>query len=142
MAQAIPAHATAKEILSGVSAKTYTRAAAVKFLKARLDAAVASGRVPRFASIKAYEKLTAKFYEYDRAKVATRKQRRNANADTAKPKAAKRKTTAKKAKPSADNVSVADLVAQLGEQLAGAPEADVVATFTSIAEAAVAAAKK
>jgi hypothetical protein len=124
----LPAGTTAREVLEHVDKGELTKAQALKFITARCDAKVASGRRPTFASRKAYETLAGKAYDFDADVAKTRKQARKA-AKPAKP--AKAKASKAKAKPS----SLEQLTAQLAEALEGADEATVVATFTALAKA-------
>lgn len=54
----IPTLATAKEVLALVEAKTVTREAALAFLQARVNAAVARGARVKFPTLKAIELLS------------------------------------------------------------------------------------
>ena len=54
----IPTLATAKEVLALVEAKTVTREAALAFLQARVNAAVARGARVKFPTLKAIEQLS------------------------------------------------------------------------------------
>lgn len=135
----LPAGLTAREVLALVDDGTTPKAEASAYLQARVDAALAAGRRPRYATVKAIEALTGKAPEFDRAKALTRKQAKAASVEAAPaPKApAKRKAAPKaKAAPQARAPSVQDLIALLGGQLAGAGPAEIAAAFTAIAQLA------
>lgn len=124
---------TAKEIIAHVEDGDISSAQAAKYLHDRMAAQVANGRRPRYASLKAYATLAGKEFEFDRSATPTRKQRRKAAAETAAPaKAAKPKRTRKSRTNAKPEVSVDELVAQLGSALEGADQATIMAAFTKL----------
>lgn len=127
----IPQGATSKEVLALVANGDVTKAAATKFIKARMDRAVENGRLPRYAARKAYAELTGKEYEFDRAALV------------GKPKPKPKPATKPAAKPAAkpankpatkpQEPSVDDLIAMLADK-AGIDASTLAAMFTMLAK--------
>lgn len=107
-----------------------SKAHVASLVKARLDATVNGGRIPKQPSLKLYAELAGVEYEWDRGEQRTHKQIRKGTATlnerrktaAAKPKRkARRKPAAQK--PSASGLSIEDLVAEHGAD-------EVLAAFT------------
>lgn len=123
----IPAHITAKELLAGVADGTWTKAAAKKFLNARVAEKIGLNRKISYATRKACEELGVSV-EVDNKELASRKdhadewrakreEARKAAALAKEPKA-KSNASAKKPTPEealaaleAQGVNIADVIA-------------------------------
>lgn len=124
----IPAHITAKELLAGVADGTYTKAAAKKFLNARVAEKIGLNRKISYATRKACEELGVSI-EVDNKELASRRdhaddwrakreEARKAAALAKEPKAKKPNASAKKPTPEealaaleAQGVNIADVIA-------------------------------
>ena len=125
MSTQIPTGTTAHDILAGVKSRKFTKKAAIAFLQARVEGAIAKGRIPRKASVDALETLGHPV-AYERDTLRTRKQiakgtatlrERRATA-AAKPKASKKpaiKRASKKPNKADVEAKVAELLAEFGE---------------------------
>jgi len=127
----IPVGLTAAQVLDGITAKAFTKTAAIAYLTARCDAAVAAGRIPKLPSVKALEAL-GKPFEYDRDEQRTRKQIAKGTATLAVRKAAPKRTKAKRKPANARRRPV-----EAGQDIAALIEAHgaegVMAAFLKIA---------
>jgi len=112
----IPALSTASDVLAYVETGETTKAEAVAFLQARVDACVAAGRRPKFPTLKALGTLTGDAPAIPKG-LATRRSKLNAlheervAARTAK--AAATKAAKAPAKPKASGESLNDIAKRL-----------------------------